>query len=777
MHGGHDSGFGRLLMIALLLGLAIESSAAEQHGFTVADDIALSHFGDPYTVTVDPIIFAPNGKYFAVVSERGLLVKSRPESIVRLYKTEDVRQFLNHPSNNIKPSPFWTFGRSTYKDGPIITHLRWLSDSSGVAFLCKVSSGEGQLLLANVESRTINVLTSANQNVVAFDIHNRARFVYAVRSPEIERRKIADRNAPSIVATERDLPTLLFQDDHQYDLSELWAVEDGKRYRVEYKPSQTAVQLYSDGLRALRISPDGRSLVTALPVTIVPAEWGNLYPPPTASSAYHFRAGIQDVGALQGDSYVSQYVRIDLISGVTTTLINAPVGIQAGWWTSTESADWAPDGSAVLLLNAFRPVVSPASDPAENRPCMALVELKANQTSCLDYLTKYGDEQYHLVESAQFVGSSKKIVIHYTDMLDAHRSTSILIRADSGEWSKTGSSVQLTEEHPLIDVVVRQSFKQPPVLVATDLATKSSRVILDPNPQLKKITLGKAALFKWQDGGGQEWTGGLYKPPNYVEGKRYPLVIQTHGFTEFEFRPFGIYPTADAAQELASAGIVVLQTPDCPITISPDEGACVVREYDSAIHKLVEDGVVDADHIGIVGFSRSCYYVLRMLTANKWRFGAASITDGVEEGYMQYLITSDYPGHVFHHETEAMNGARPFGKGLESWLANSPPFNMDRVTAPLQVVSIGLRSLLFMWEPYAALRSLDRPVDLVAISEGTHILTNPAQRMISQGGTVDWFRFWLKGQEDPDPAKAVQYVRWRELRKLQEQNQSNARTN
>jgi hypothetical protein len=34
---------------------------------------------------------------------------------------------------------------------------------------------------------------------------------------------------------------------------------------------------------------------------------------------------------------------------------------------------------------------------------------------------------------------------------------------------------------------------------------------------------------------------------------------------------------------------------------------------------------------------------------------------------------------------------------------------------------------------------------------------------------VDWFCFWLKGEEDADPSKAEQYGRWRELRKLQEE--------
>jgi hypothetical protein len=56
-------------------------------------------------------------------------------------------------------------------------------------------------------------------------------------------------------------------------------------------------------------------------------------------------------------------------------------------------------------------------------------------------------------------------------------------------------------------------------------------------------------------------------------------------------------------------------------------------------------------------------------------------------------------------------------------------------------------------------------------AQGTQVLTNPAERIASQGGTVDWFRFWLKAEEDPDPTKAEQYTRWRELRKLQKENE------
>jgi hypothetical protein len=40
--------------------------------------------------------------------------------------------------------------------------------------------------------------------------------------------------------------------------------------------------------------------------------------------------------------------------------------------------------------------------------------------------------------------------------------------------------------------------------------------------------------------------------------------------------------------------------------------------------------------------------------------------------------------------------------------------------------------------------------------------------LASEQGDVDWFDFWLRGHEDPDPAKAEQYARWREMRKQQE---------
>jgi len=155
------------------------------------------------------------------------------------------------------------------------------------------------------------------------------------------------------------------------------------------------------------------------------------------------------------------------------------------------------------------------------------------------------------------------------------------------------------------------------------------------------------------------------------------------------------------------------------------------------------------------------------LTGGGLRFAAATINDGVNFGYFQYLVAADLGGDALAKEAEAMIGTAPFGNGLQRWLKLSPEFNMDRVTTPLRIEAVGPFSVLFMWEPYAALSYLKKPVDLIVLQDGTHPLTNPAQRLVSQAGNVDWFRFWLQGYEDPDQAKTEQYRRWEQLCDMQ----------
>jgi dipeptidyl aminopeptidase/acylaminoacyl peptidase len=309
---------------------------------------------------------------------------------------------------------------------------------------------------------------------------------------------------------------------------------------------------------------------------------------------------------------------------------------------------------------------------------------------------------------------------------------------------------------------VKESLNEPPGLVATN--NRISRVILDPNPQLENLESGSAEVYTWKAKDGRVWRGGLYKVGDYKRGKRYPLVIQTHGFVESRYIPSGSFQTGYAARALAARGIAVLQVDDDHLcsTSDTEELPCAVFGYEAAASQLVKEGQIDPEKIGIIGFSHTCFWTIGALTSNSSvRFKAALITDGVMADYNQYLMSDDETARDF----DKLIGARPIGQGLRAWLERSPGFNLERVATPLMIVGEGRESLHSMWQPYAMLHFMKKPVELIMLNTTEHDLSNPAVRLASQGGSVDWFRFWLQDYEDPDPAKSEQYARWRQLRK------------
>jgi hypothetical protein len=289
----------------------------------------------------------------------------------------------------------------------------------------------------------------------------------------------------------------------------------------------------------------------------------------------------------------------------------------------------------------------------------------------------------------------------------------------------------------------------------------------------------------WTTETGYEVHGFLFVPPNYVKGEAYPLVIQTKPDAgSFVCDSGENHDPSFAPQPIAAAGMMYLIR-TYPEDYSPSveqqyyphgypggigEAAFQMDVWDSAVNTLAAQGFIDPKRVGIIGFSRSCWSVMVMLTTTPLHLKAASVTDGVMADYFQYMKTVDQGGGY-----DSMIGTPPFGKGLQQWLKASPGFNLDKITAPLSVVAEGPSSLLFMWGPYAGLRYLKKPVDLILLNTRQHVLTNPAVRMASQGGSVDWFRFWLQDYEDPGLAKKEQYERWRGLRKMQEENEAKAR--
>src|SRR5260370_35465196 len=113
------------LLFAVGIGFVSLPSRAAKRRFTVSDDIGVVHFGDIYLGKANAVTFSPDGRYFVVDTERGLIEKNRPESTLRVYRTEDVHQFVLNSQASGEPPPWWIISKSTYKNGPIITNTRW----------------------------------------------------------------------------------------------------------------------------------------------------------------------------------------------------------------------------------------------------------------------------------------------------------------------------------------------------------------------------------------------------------------------------------------------------------------------------------------------------------------------------------------------------------------------------------------------------------------------------------------------------------------------------
>ena len=360
------------------------------------------------------------------------------------------------------------------------------------------------------------------------------------------------------------------------------------------------------------------------------------------------------------------------------------------------------------------------------------------------------------------------------------------LRKRSGQW-RVATKQPLAAAPAIVDAVrveLRQDVNTPPSLYAVDVRSGSERMLLEIEPRLRTdYTLARVEEVKWPDPNDKEWHGRLYYPVGYVSGQRYPMVI--HYEMEAADNEFSLQGPSDgigncfAAQALAHRGMAVLnikaRNVDQTVMLTPGEPKLATVGAEAAAEHFVKLGLVQRERVGLVGYSRTGWYVTQIISRSKFPFAAAITCDNFVGGYMDTALSHAVVGPTgWGGEAALDNGGEPFGAGLQAWFENAPAFNADKIRTPLRIESAGQSGafgLIGYWELYGRLRHLGRPIELVLMSESTkasHPLMVPSQKRFSQQGAVDWMDFWLNGREDDDPNKADQYVRWRKLRTQQE---------
>jgi len=523
-------------------------------------------------------------------------------------------------------------------------------------------------------------------------------------------------------------------------------------------------------------SSQAGELIKLEPAKSVPKSWSR-YAPATGYPQLRLRQG-STTGQFQAANIMRplEYTAINLANGKQTPLLPAPNARSLGYLRDANRAVWSSDAKRILLTNTFLPV-DRYSDTTSGDvyPCgVASMDMPDDRVRCLFFENRSLNPKVFHVQDVAFEKSAAKVAVllhnglnqqivqHYT----LRQSHWLLISTDLvqspvtslREWQRQDSDGGLRWR-----MFIHQSLNDPPQLWVR-APNGSSQKVWDPNPQFRQMRFGHASSYSWRDPHGHQWSGILIEPVGFIRGKRYPLVLQMYDYVDHQFITDGLYPTAFAARELASAGFVVLQFRKQRDTGSERDPQIALEGYQSAVAQLNAAGMIDPGRVGVVGFSLTCWYAAYALVHDPTLFHAATIADGLDNSYMQFMMFT--PGEYFlRRQMLGVRGVAPFGVGLAHWVKTSAAFHFDRIQAPVRIEAIGPSSVLQEWDLYASLRLLKKPVDLIYFPHGTHIHKHPLARLESQQGNVDWMYFWLKGEELPDQSSVVSYPEWESMRR------------
>ena len=319
-------------------------------------------------------------------------------------------------------------------------------------------------------------------------------------------------------------------------------------------------------------------------------------------------------------------------------------------------------------------------------------------------------------------------------------------------------------------ICLREASNRPRYISRIALPSGKSTPLYDPNPEFRRLQLGKVERLHWRNTNGFEVFGDLVLPVGYKQGQRYPLVV-----VQYESRGFLRGGTGDdyPIQLFAAHGFAVLSF-DRPIDYGTTVGAKTVSEAQAANDKdfadrrsvqsaletgigmLVKRGIVDPARIGITGMSDGAS-TGQFALINSDLFKAAAFSSCCWDSS---LAISVGPGAM---PTFADTYPSVLSDDDPVWHPVSIARNAARLDVPM-LFQISDGELLSTLTGYTALRDHQQPADMYVYPGEYHIKWQPAHRLAIYRRSLAWFEFWL-GSDGPIDAPDDELERWDDLRR------------
>ncbi|MEC4726443.1 prolyl oligopeptidase family serine peptidase [Shewanella sp. D64] len=275
----------------------------------------------------------------------------------------------------------------------------------------------------------------------------------------------------------------------------------------------------------------------------------------------------------------------------------------------------------------------------------------------------------------------------------------------------------------------------------------------DLDVQKRQFNWGESELVHWTNGDGQPLDGVLIKPTNYVEGKRYPVLVYFYRFMSDRLNAF---PSMKLNHRpnfawYADNGYAIF-LPDIRFEVGYP-GATSVQALTSGVQKIIEMGVADPDAIGIQGHSWGGYQTAFAVTQT--HIFKAAVT-----GAPVSNMTSAYSGirhgsglaRQFQYETGQSRIGESLFRAPQKYIENSPIFYAERIKTPMMIM-FGDKDDAVPWEQgielYLAMRRAGKDVVFLQYEDEPHHLKKYPNKLDYSIRMMEYFGHYLKGEPAP----------------------------
>lgn len=307
-------------------------------------------------------------------------------------------------------------------------------------------------------------------------------------------------------------------------------------------------------------------------------------------------------------------------------------------------------------------------------------------------------------------------------------------------------------------VCVAAEADVPPRLERIDLEMGSRTVLFAPNQALAQDMKAVVSVrfVTWTDAQGRRYTGQFY-PSTARDGGPPPLFVVYYRCTGFLRGSVGDeWPLAT----FAGNGIAALCINAAPLT---DDAVARYQQgmtsVEGAVKLLAKQGDIDPTRIGMGGLSfGSEVTVWTAMHSDMLR--AISVSSPVISPMFSLMLSLGGEEHFSRMRRYWQLGT--LEETPDHWRQLSPSYDIERMRAPvlMQMAEQEYRYSLDYMGPLIGRRR----ADVYVFPDEQHQKSQPRHKLAVYQRNLDWFRFWLLGEEDADLAKASQYATWRQMR-------------